>query len=239
MFGLNWADDDSFERDNFNVNKKRKIEKEEDENDASDENDIDVHVHSGFGNNLYIRSDGSDIYFYSGIDKKSILLLQKETKKVVDNIVSKATEAEKVGCVVTYPPIKIHINSPGGYIYPAFSFIDYMTQTKLRNPKIKFHSIIEGGSASAATLISVMADKRFIAEYGYMLIHQLSGCAWGKYSDMKDDMKNSTELMNRIKKIYSDHTKLPTRDLNKILKHDLYWDASKCLELGLVDEIIQ
>jgi ATP-dependent protease ClpP protease subunit len=223
------------------ISKNRKIKEEDDDdnNQCIDEDEDTIYGKNGINSSQYIRSNGSDIYFYAGIDKKNILNLQKETQKVVDNITSKAIAAEKIGCIVTYPPIKLHINSLGGYIHPAFAFIDFMTQVKLRNPKVVFHTIIEGGSASAATLISVTGDRRFITEYGYMLIHQLAGVHWGKYVELKDDMKNSAELMNRIKKIYTKHSKLTDKELNKILKHDLYWDADKCLDVGLVDEILK
>lgn len=220
--------------------KKRKLDKDlEFENEEIEDETFTSVTNAGTTGSQYIRSVGSDIYFYAGIDKKNVMALQKETQKVVDNIVLKAHEAEKIGCIVTYPPIKLHINSPGGHIHPAFAFIDFMTQLRLRNSKIVFHTIIEGGSASAATLISVTGDRRFITEYGYMLIHQLAGANWGKYSELKDDMKNSTDLMNRIKQIYVKHSKLNDKELNKLLKHDLYWDANKCLAVGLVDEILK
>lgn len=220
---------------NENINtKKRKTHDSDDEDD-----NLNDHSNDTFNDSQLIRSDGSDVYFYAQITKKTIINLQKNIKKVVDNVKQKVDDAEKIGCIVTYPPIKLHINSPGGSIFAAFTFIDTMTQIKLNNPKIKFHTIIEGGSASAATLISVTGDRRFISNYGYMLIHQLSGMNWGKYQELKDDMKNSKDLMCRIKSIYKTYTRLDEKELNKILKHDLYWDSEKCLENGLVDEILK
>ena len=44
--------------------------------------------------------------------------------------------------------------------------------------------------------------------------------------------------MEMIIEVYEQHTKIPKKELNKVLKHDLWWDAKKCLEYGLVDEII-
>ena len=43
--------------------------------------------------------------------------------------------------------------------------------------------------------------------------------------------------MANIKKIYKLHTSIPVKELNEILKHDLWLDAKKCLKWGLVDEI--
>ena len=55
---------------------------------------------------------------------------------------------------------------------------------------------------------------------------------------MQDDMENSEMLMKKIKRIYEEHTKIPKKEMDNILKHDLWWEAEKCLEYGLVDEII-
>jgi ATP-dependent protease ClpP protease subunit len=99
-------------------------------------------------------------------------------------------------------------------------------------------SIVDGCAASAATLMSVVAEERKIHEHSFMLIHQLSSGMWGKYEELKDDMKNSEVLMNTIKKIYENHTTVPKSKLDQILKRDLWFDAKTCLKYGLVDEII-
>ena len=71
-----------------------------------------------------------------------------------------------------------------------------------------------------------------------MLIHQLSSGMYGKYTDLEDDMENNKHLMDTIKAIYKEYTKVPMKKLNEILKHDLWFDAKLCLDLGLVDEVL-
>ena len=75
-------------------------------------------------------------------------------------------------------------------------------------------------------------------ESSFMLIHQLSSGMWGKYEELKDDMKNNDLLMKTIKDLYQERTKIPKTKLNQILKHDLWFDAKTCLRYGLVDDII-
>ena len=71
-----------------------------------------------------------------------------------------------------------------------------------------------------------------------MLIHQLSSMFWGKYDEFEDNKVNLDKLMETIKGIYREYTKLPDEEIEKILKHDLWLSAEKCLEYGLVDEVI-
>ena len=103
--------------------------------------------------------------------------------------------------------------------------------------KIPIYTIIEGATASAGTLISVVGTKRFICPSAYMLIHQLSSEFWGKMNEIEDDYKNLQVLMQRIKNIYKQHTSVPKKQMAEILKHDLWWDSEKCIEFGLADEL--
>ena len=109
----------------------------------------------------------------------------------------------------------------------------------IKNCTTPVHTYIDGSAASAATLISVVAKKRFIFPNSFMLIHQLSSSMWGNYESMKDEMENLDLIMGKIKKIYKEHTNMNMRQITEILKRDKWFEAEKCLELGLVDEIVE
>jgi ATP-dependent protease ClpP protease subunit len=168
------------------------------------------------------------IYFYSGVTRPKILKLNKGIFNLNVNLSSRTSMME-----YQPPPIKLHINSYGGSVFAGLSAVDY-----IKNSKIPVHSVIDGCAASAATLMSVVAHRRYMHRNACMLVHELSGLMWGKFKDMKDDMENSNMLMEKIRNIYKQHTKIPQEELDKILEHDLWWEAEKCLEYGMVDEII-
>ena len=179
--------------------------------------------------NLDVERDDNHIYFYTEVNKSSILELNKTLKLVGAENLHTANILE-----IPTPEIKLHINSPGGSLFDGLAAVDYV-----RRSKAPVHSIIEGMAASAATLISVMAHKRSINKHSYMLIHQLSAGAIGKFEELMDDMENNKALMEAIKKIYLERTKIPAKMLKEILKKDLYFDANQCLKYGLVDDIIE
>lgn len=174
-----------------------------------------------------IETYRNHIYFYSSVTKKTCLKLNLELKKAAQNIVDNGNNLLKKDKY-----IYLHINSFGGSVFSAFSTID-----TILNLPVPVVSIIEGASASAATLISVVCHYRVILENSYMLIHQLSSMSWGKMDELEEEMVNLKQLMEHIKKIYASKTKIKKKELNEILKHDLWWDAKKCLECGLVDKI--
>ena len=131
------------------------------------------------------------------------------------------------------PPIILHINSYGGSVFAGLSAVDY-----IKSSKIPVTTVIDGCAASAATLMSCVGAHRQMNKNACMLVHQLSGAMWGKFQEMQDDMQNSEMLMEKIKNIYKEHTKIPKKEMDNILKHDIWWEAEKCLQYGLIDEII-
>jgi len=183
--------------------------------------------HASTDNNV-VEFSHNRIYFYSGVTRPKILQLNKGIFNLNVSMLSKTGPLE-----YEPPPIKLHINSYGGSVFAGLSAVDY-----IKNSKIPVHTIIDGCAASAATLMSCVAERRYMHKNACMLVHQLSGVMWGKFQEMQDDMENSEMLMKKIKDIYKEHTKIPKREMDNILKHDLWWEAEKCLEYGLVDELI-
>ena len=167
------------------------------------------------------------IYFYSDITRDSVYELMTFIR-----------EAEKY-CVVTAfelsldeIPIYLHINSYGGCIHSAFAVIDVISGCR-----VPVHSIVEGATASAGTLISISCKKRYIRANAYMLIHQLSSSCWGKMNEIDDEYKNLTELMERVKKMYEDYATISKKKLDKLLKHDLWLNSSVAISNGLADDL--
>lgn len=205
----------------YNINKKRKAK---DEEEPKEEYRMNGNVKDG-----NVSSDDNHIYFYTEVTKKTVFELNKEVRYVTQKM---KDVGEKYS--IDPPPIYLHINSYGGSIFAAMSSVDI-----IKYNKVPIYTIIEGAAASAATLMSVVGEKRYIRPNAHMLIHQLSTIFWGKMDEFDDEMKNLNKLMELIKGIYKEHTKVPMRKLNEILKHDIWWDSSQCLDNGLVDDVIK
>ena len=180
----------------------------------------------GGGGNT-IRVVENTVYFYGDVTESNALDLNS-TLHAVDKKLAVSGQFLDVK-----PVIKLHINSYGGSLFAGLATVD-----TIRGLNAEVHSIIDGAAASAATIISCSCSKRSIGKYSKMLIHQLSSGMYGKYNELEDDMENNKHLMDTIKAIYKEYTKVPMKKLSEILKHDLWFDSKTCKDLGLVDEII-
>ena len=207
------------------TNKKSKKNKE---NTTEEFEELDNPVMDIFGVSDSVTVRDNHIYFYCSVNKKNIVKLITSIKDITRKL-----KIVELDYGVSDLKIYLHINSYGGSVFAALSAID----TIIGN-KIPIISIVEGGAASAATLISVVCSERKITPNSYMLVHQLSSTFWGTYSNFEDEKQNLDLMMKNIKNIYKEYTKIPMKKLNEILKHDLFWDANTCLEYGMIDEII-
>jgi len=208
--------------------KQRRTKNDSSDDDDSEKEGFDLSfLGDGKDKSTKIDRDCNHIYFYCEVDRDNIYELSQLIREAEEEnmLTSFKLKIDKI-------PIYLHISSFGGTIFDAFTLIDV-----IKSCKSPVYSIIEGASASAATIISVVAEKRFITPSAYMLIHQLSSGFWGKMAEIEDDFANLKELTEKIKDIYKAHTKIPKKELNELLKHDLWLNADKCIKYGLVDEI--
>lgn len=175
-----------------------------------------------------ITKEHNHIYFHSEVNRDTIFELIAFIRKAeIENIILAHNLSSDEAI-----PIYLHISSYGGVVFDALTAIDV-----IKSCKVPVHTIIEGATASAGTLISVVGKKRYIRQNAYMLIHQLSSGAWGKMNELEDEFENNKLVMEKIKAIYKKHANIPKKELNDILKHDLWWEADKCIQYGLVDDI--
>lgn len=177
----------------------------------------------------FIQVVNNKIYFYSEIYRDKVLMLNKNIKELNDILFHK----KFIWGLNEVPAIELHINSYGGSIFSGLAVMD-----EVLNSQIPINTIIDGCCASAATFFSIVGKKRYINKHAFMLIHQLSSAAWGKYAEFVDEMENLNLLMRMIKNIYNRYTKVPMKKLDEILKHDIWFDAETCIKYGLVDEIL-
>ena len=176
----------------------------------------------------HISVQDNKIYFYSGVNRNACVELNKK----IGELESKSLTLSKTLGILP-PSVKVFVNSGGGSIVSGIASMDTILRCQ-----VPVETYVDGFSASAATFLSVVGERRFMSRNSYMLIHQLSSNFWGTYANFEDEKQNLDLMMKTIKDVYKKYTKLPMKKLDEILKHDLMWDAQTCLHYGMIDEII-
>ena len=172
---------------------------------------------------------GTDVFFTGPIDEESVQELVTNLKKLENKLLKQAVDLQGYT-----PKIRLFIRSDGGDVFAGFSAMDHISRSRLH-----VTTVADGCCASAATFLLLAGHRRAIGAHGYVLIHQLATDGfWGKYEELRDEMKNCDKFMKSIRSIYESKTRLPSRKLNKMLKRDIYLDASMCKKYSIVDEIM-
>ena len=128
------------------------------------------------------------------------------------------------------------INSEGGYVHDGFAGMDYI-QTIIKRGKV-VDTIVYGFCASAATILLLAGSKKKMGPNAQILIHQLSVDIGGTYDALKNEMKTNKKVMKSLRKVYTENTDIPPDILESLLLKDVTLSAKKCLDYGIVDEIL-
>jgi ATP-dependent Clp endopeptidase proteolytic subunit ClpP len=176
----------------------------------------------------YIRVEGRDIYFYVEVDDESVLELNMALTKL-DKDLRKAFI--DLGIDQT-PEIRIFLHSPGGDLHAGMAAMD-----RIASMKCDTVTIADGYCCSAAAIMLLGGKTRAITPNSYVLIHQMSTEFWGKFEEIKDEMENCKMFQQHVQEICESKTGLPEKKIKRLMKHDLYLTAEKCLKYGVVDKI--
>ena len=174
-----------------------------------------------------VKVIGTDVYFYGDIDDENIFELNTTLNKLEKKLFKRAIDLPG-----WEPTINLHIKSDGGDVYAGLSAMD-----TIENSWLWINTIAEGCVASAATFLLLAGHRRYMGKNAYVLIHQLSNEMWGKYEELKDEMKTCDGLMKDLKKMYKQKTSIPKDKLKTIMKRDVYLTSQECLQYDIVDEI--
>jgi ATP-dependent protease ClpP protease subunit len=178
--------------------------------------------------NKHIYLNQNHIYYRADVSIENIDLLLKlirEYKETVHNI-----KSDPICTNYTPLPLYIHITTYGGDLYAGFLAYDY-----IKNSTLDIITVAEGYVASAGTLMTLAGKTRLIQRSAIMMIHQLTTGMYGKYAELEEEFKNSSQDMQRLIKLYQTELsgKMTKAQIKEALEHDYWWDAEECIKKGL------
>tara|TARA_B100000073_G_C23606967_1_gene522842 strand:- start:176 stop:754 length:579 start_codon:yes stop_codon:yes gene_type:complete len=174
------------------------------------------------------RVTGNEIFYCGEITEVDILEFIEDFKKLEIELLKK--KAELIGYE---PVIYVHICSEGGDLFAGISAMNIIEKSR-----VKVVTIAQGVCCSAATFLLLGGHERRIGKNAHVLIHQITTNGfWGKYEELKDEMKSCDKFMDMVIKTYKEKTTIPQKQFKKIMKRDMYLDAQECIKYNVVDSI--
>ena len=172
------------------------------------------------------------IYFKTDVSRESIDKLATE----IENLNNKMETMKRKNSLGTFEPkpIYLHITTNGGDLLAGFFGYD-----KIKASRVKINTIIEGGVASAGSLLSIAGETRYMTPHSHLLIHQLRTGIIGTYEELVDEKNNCVQFMDKLVNIYFENCngKMSKSKIKEVLKRDIFWNTDTSLANGFVDEV--
>jgi ATP-dependent Clp protease, protease subunit len=131
--------------------------------------------------------------------------------------------------------ISMYINSPGGLVTAGMAIYDTMQFIK---PQISTMCIGQAASMGSLLLCAGTHGMRFALPNARVMVHQPSGGARGKVSDMERTVEDIIRTKRRLNDVYVKHTGKTLDLIEKTLDRDSFMSAQQAQEFGLIDRVI-
>ncbi len=131
--------------------------------------------------------------------------------------------------------INLYICSPGGSVSAGFAIYDTMNYIKC---DVSTTCIGMAASMGAFLLAGGAKGKRFALPNSEIMIHQPSGGAEGKASDISVVAEEILKIRNRLNQILAENTGKSIEEIARDTELDNYMTAEEALEYGLIDKVI-
>ena len=134
-------------------------------------------------------------------------------------------------------PIYLVISTYGGSVDEMFSLYDTMKFLPCPVYTIGLGKVM---SAGVLLLSSSKKGKRMIGRNARVMMHPISGGAYGTIFDVIHESKEFMRLQNLMVSCLEKETKMTKEKIEEIMKsgNDFYLDPDQAVEFGIVDSII-
>lgn len=132
--------------------------------------------------------------------------------------------------------IQMYINSPGGSVYAGLGIYDTMQYI---GPHVATICTSLAASMGAVLLAGGEKGKRTALPHARVMIHQPSGGAQGKSTDIEITAKEIVKLRGELYDILAFHTGQTVEQIEIDSERDKWFRAVEAKEYGLIDEVLE
>ena len=167
------------------------------------------------------------------LNDRVVFLGEEVTDASANSIVAQLLHLESVD---PDKDISFYINSPGGSVTAGLAIYDTMQFIK---PQVSTICLGMAACMGAVLLAAGAPGKRFALPNSTIMIHQPSGGAQGKQTDiqiMADMILKTREQLNGI---LAHHTGQPIERIQEDTEKDNFMDPQEAKAYGLIDDVVK
>ena len=166
-----------------------------------------------------------DVYLVGDIEKDS-------ARSVIERLRELANDSRK--------PITLYMNTAGGNVTDGLAIHDAIRFLVTQGVEVTV--VVQGMAYSMGSVVLQAASpgRRFAFPHSWIMIHEPAKWAgWQSTTAAAQHLDRLKQMQSQIYRILSDRSGRPLRQIIRDTKRtDLYLDAAKAKEYGLIDEIL-
>ena len=123
----------------------------------------------------------------------------------------------------------------GGHVEAGDTIHDII---RFIRPKIRMIGTGWVASAGALIYVAVPRELRFCLPNTRFLLHQPSGGAGGRASDIEIEAREILQMRDRVNRIFARETGQPLERIHSDTDRDFVMEADEALAYGIIDDVI-
>ena len=131
-------------------------------------------------------------------------------------------------------PVKIEINSPGGFVFEGLDMFNL-----IRDYKGHTEVVLMGLAASMASYIALAADRVIAHDNAVYMIHNALTISVGNHNDMRKTADRLEGISNLIAKQYIAKSGKSVAEIKRMMDDETFLFGDEMKDAGFVDEIIE
>ena len=167
------------------------------------------------------------------LNDRVVFLGEEVTDASANSIVAQLLHLESVD---PDKDISFYINSPGGSVTAGLAIYDTMQFIK---PQVSTICLGMAASMGAVLLAAGAPGKRFALPNSTIMIHQPSGGAQGKQTDIQIMAAMSLKTREQLNGILAHHTGQPIERIQEDTEKDNFMDPQEAKAYGLIDDVVK
>lgn len=176
-------------------------------------------------------SGGNGVLMAKFLEARTVLIFGGIDQKLAERVSAQLLYLDHV----SHDPIKIFVNSPGGHVESGDTIHDLIEF--IASPVAVIGT---GWVASAGTHIFLGAakERRFCLPNTRFLIHQPSGGAGGRATDIAIQAKEIVKMRERLARVISEKTGQPVERVREDIERDYWMTTDEAKEYGILGTVI-
>lgn len=130
-------------------------------------------------------------------------------------------------------PLTIKLHSDGGDVVEGYAIINMLKS--LDRP---IHVLVEGLAASMASVIVAIADHVTVYEHSFIMIHRISGSAFGTPEQIISSGETIQKLEDLAIDAYIARTNKTRDEIVELMNRETWFAGSEAKEIGFADEVL-